>query len=382
MTRCSSDGRWGGGLPGEAPNEFGGWWAKPVETGSEVIGMIRRLFRPHWLLIVVGLALLFAALRTVPLAETWAALRRLGLAQMGALIAANGLVLLTFSGRWWLILRAQGRRIPYRTLAVYRLAAFGVSYFTPGPQFGGEPLQVYLTARRDNVPPAVGAAAVALDKTLELLANFAFLAFGLAMTLVLPGGAFPALVPKAVRAQALLGAGLLLALPAATLAVLWAGRHPFSTPVAFVARCVQRGRPVLARLTVGLRAAEEQVTAFCRRSPGMLLAALGVSALSWAALIGEYWLALWLLGAQASFGQMVAALTAMRLAFLIPLPGALGALEASQITVFAALGFTPGLGAALSLLIRARDVLLAAAGLALAAALTRDAGRQIPGAQP
>ncbi|MCX7706659.1 MAG: flippase-like domain-containing protein, partial [Anaerolineae bacterium] len=165
----------------------------------------------------------------------------------------------------------------------------------------------------------------------------------------------------------------------ATLAALWAGRHPFSTPVAVLARLVRRSRFGLARLADGLREAEGQVTAFCRGSPGMLSASLGISAISWAALIGEYWLALWLLGAQADFWQMVAALTAMRLALLVPLPGALGALEASQITVFAALGFSAGLGAALGLLIRARDVMLGAAGLALAVALVRDVRGRAPG---
>ncbi len=336
--------------------------------------MIHRVFRPHWVLVLIGLAWLAAVLRGVPLAEMWAVLRRLGPAQVAVLIAANGLALLTFSGRWWLILRAQGQRIPYRTLAVYRLAAFGVSYFTPGPQFGGEPLQVYLTTRRDGVPPAVGVAAVVLDRTLELLVNFAFLALGLALTLALQGSVLPILLPASARTQAVLAAGLLLAVPGAALAALWAGRHPFSTPVALLARLIRRGRFGLARLADGLREAEGQVTAFCRGSPGMLSASLGISAISWAALIGEYWLALWLLGAQATFWQMVAALTAMRLAFLVPLPGALGALEASQITILAALGFSAGLGAALSLLIRARDVMLGAAGLALAVVLIRDAG--------
>lgn len=332
--------------------------------------VIRRVFRPHWLFILAGLALLAAVLRSAPLAETGAALRRLGPAQFGLLAAANVLALLTFSGRWWLILRAQGQRIPYRWLAGYRLAAFGVSYFTPGPQFGGEPLQVYLTTRRHGVPSATAVAAVALDKTLELLVNFAFLATGLAAVLALQGRALPLLLPAASRFQAVVGAALLLALPVAALGALWAGRHPLSAPLTALAGRLPRGRARLTRLAGVLRAAEAQVATFCRRSPRTLAAALAVSALSWAALIGEYWLASWLLGARPTIWQMVAALTAMRLAFLAPLPGGLGALEASQAAAFMALGFSPALGIALSLLIRARDILLGAAGLLLAALLT------------
>lgn len=333
--------------------------------------MIRRVFRPHGFLILAGLALLAVVLHSTPLAETWAVLRRLGPGQIGLLAGANLLVLLTFSSRWWLILRAQGQRIPYRRLVGYRLAAFGVSYFTPGPQFGGEPLQVYLTNRRDGVPPAVAVAAVALDKTLELLVNFAFLAAGLAAVLALQGRELPALLPAAARSQAIVGAALLLALPIVVLSALWAGRHPLSTPVAALAGWLPRGRAGLTRLSGVLREAEAQVAVFCRRSPGTLAAALAVSMVSWAALVGEYWLASWLLGAQPAFWQMVAALTAMRLAFLVPLPGGLGALEVSQAVAFAALGFSPALGIALSLLIRARDVVLGATGLALAAVLTQ-----------
>lgn len=338
---------------------------------------MRRVFRPHWLLIVLALALFAAVLRTVPLADTWTVLRRLRPLQIAALVAANSIVLVTFSGRWWLILRAQGQRIPYRALVGYRLAAFGVSYFTPGPQFGGEPLQVYLTTRRDGVPAPVAVAAVALDKILELLANFTFLAAGLAAALALQGRGLPALLPAAARPQAIAGAVLLLALPVGLLIALWAGRHPLSSPVNGLAAILPRGRARVARLAGTLHEAEAQAAVFCRRSPGTLAAALAISVVSWAALIGEYWLALRFLGARPTAGQTVAALTAMRLAFLLPLPGGLGALEASQVLVFAALGFSPALGVALSLLIRARDVALGAAGLAWTAALARLPSRTV-----
>ena len=97
----------------------------------------------------IALALLAWVLIRVPFGDALTALARLTLAQIGGLILLNGLIFLTFSGRWWLILRAQGHTIPYLRLSAYRLAAFGVTYFTPGPQFGGEPLQVYLVQRRD-----------------------------------------------------------------------------------------------------------------------------------------------------------------------------------------------------------------------------------------
>ena len=100
----------------------------------------RRLWRPRCLLWLIPPLLLVWVLRSVSLPDVWRVLTKVGPAQILVLVVANCLVSLTFSARWWLILRAQGHRISYLTLAGYRLAAFGVTYFTPGPQFGGEPL--------------------------------------------------------------------------------------------------------------------------------------------------------------------------------------------------------------------------------------------------
>jgi uncharacterized membrane protein YbhN (UPF0104 family) len=94
-----------------------------------------------------------------------------------------------------------------------------------------------------------------------------------------------------------------------------------------------------------------------------LLAALLVSLVSWGTLIGEYWLALYVLGASLTPGQLVTALIAARIAILFPLPGGLGALEASQVLAMEVLGLDPALGLSLSLLIRSRDVLLGVLGL-------------------
>ena len=148
----------------------------------------RRLprLRPAYLLWLIVPLLLGWALRDIRPAEVAAALGRLGPGQIAALVLVNALTLLSFTGRWWLILRAQGYAIPYLALTGYRVAAFGVSYFTFGPQVGGEPLQVYLLQRRHGVPGSTSAAATALDKLLELLVNFTALVIGL----VLMSGAF------------------------------------------------------------------------------------------------------------------------------------------------------------------------------------------------
>ncbi|MCA9973722.1 MAG: flippase-like domain-containing protein, partial [Anaerolineales bacterium] len=112
-----------------------------------------------------------------------------------------------------------------------------------------------------------------------------------------------------------------------------------------------------------LRAAEAEAAHFCRRAPGTLLAALAVSALSWLLMVLEFWLMLRFLGLPLTPVQAVAVLTAARIAFLLPAPGGLGTLEASQVLALTWLGMSPAAGVAASLLIRARDVSLGLLGL-------------------
>lgn len=337
------------------------------------------MLRPRYLVWLVAPLLFVWALSRVSLPDVWVVLARLGLAQILALALANGLVLLTLSGRWWLILRAQGYPIPYFTLAGYRLAAFAISYFTPGPQFGGEPLQVYLVQRRHRVARPTAISAVALDKSLELFANFAFLLGGVACILLRQ------VFPWPLAGQVIMLPISLLAIPAGFLAAIWLGKHPLSGLLNGVGSLLSSsGFSSLAsnglsrnsrwlekaawlaryqRIYQAIRESEEQATRLCRESPGILAQALAVSLISWAAMAGEFWLMLHTLGLNLTLVQVVGVLTAARLAILLPLPGGLGTLEASQVLALGALGHNPAAGISLSLLIRMRDLALGGLGL-------------------
>ncbi|MBK8047174.1 MAG: flippase-like domain-containing protein [Anaerolineales bacterium] len=330
----------------------------------------RGLLRFFWLALAV--ALLWLTLRTVELGAVWARLSQLQPGQLLLLFAVNLLVLATFSARWWLLLFAQGYRVPYPALMVYRLATFAVSYFTPGPHFGGEPLQVYLVTARHGVPAPVSVAAVVLDKVLEMLANFTFLALGAFVVVhyqLAPGAGDSSFVAIIV---------LLLLVPIGVLGILAAGWHPVSRPLAILDGYWQRvrqwrGLPVqpftAGRAFQATVASEEQCTWLCRRHPWILVAALGASAISWFAIMGEFWYMTGVLGLDLTFVEAMVALLAARLAILLPLPAALGALEASQVLAMQSIGLPAADGVSLSLLIRGRDVLLGVMGLVIAAGL-------------
>jgi uncharacterized protein (TIRG00374 family) len=316
-----------------------------------------RLLR--WLPWLLGAALLAVVIRLVPVNEVAAALRQLRPGEIVVLLAANFVVLLAITARWALLLRGQGHAVPFAALFGYRLAVFGLSYFTPGPHVGGEPLQLLLVEREHGVPRSVALAAVALDKALEFGVNFTFLLLGIAAVLrwrIVPADA----------AQQVLGlVAALLAMPVLYVAATSAGRFPAARLAHRLARA-RPLRPLAGRLSAAaavVEAGEQQVGAFYRRAPAAFAAALGVTLLSWLALVGEFWLMIHFLGLDLTLPQLVTTLTAARLAILLLLPAGLGALEMSQAMAFGALGLDPSVGIAAGLLIRARDTLLAGFGL-------------------
>jgi len=325
----------------------------------------------QWLLLALALGLLWLTLRTIPLTEVWAQLSQLRLEEIALLVAANVLVLATFSARWWILLYAQGYVVPYHKLMGYRLATFAVSYFTPGPHLGGEPLQVYLVSQRHGVPTAASLAAVVLDKLIEMIFNFTFIVLGALFVLQWQRGA-----AQQLQVGPLAGLGLLFMVPAALLGALAMGRHPLSSPLAAALRAWERLRGSagqagskgerLRHFAVTLRESEELGSRLFRARPGLLAAAIAASLVSWIAIIGEFWLMTYILGLGLSLPEAMYALLAARAAILLPLPAAVGALEASQALAMASLGLPAAYGISLSLLIRGRDVLLGLAGLGLA----------------
>ena len=308
--------------------------------------------RKKWVWPVVGwglaLLVLWLVVRAVPLREVWRTLALLRGWQLAALVVLNGLVLLGLNGRWYILLHGLGYKLPFWSLLGHRLAAFGVSYFTPGPQFGGEPVQVVLVERQHGVPRSVAIAAVSLDKAVELLLNFGFLAFG--VLLVVQNG----LLGEAVGGQTAVWTTLLLLPPILYLWLIWRGRQP----VSWLLRAVKLGRWETAVST-----SEAQMITLCQQNSGALLGAIGISALTWALLIAEFYAMASFLGVSLSLAQLIALLTAARVAFLLPLPGGLGTLEASQVWALELMGFNPAVGLGLSLLIRLRDVSLGLLGL-------------------
>lgn len=309
---------------------------------------------------LVTLFLLWTTIRAVPLAAAFQTLRRFSLSEFIILSLLNGLIIIFLTARWWLILWGLGHKLPFSMIIGHRLASFGVSYFTPGPQFGGEVVQVLLVEKRHAVPRTTAVSSVALDKSIELLVNFLFLLMG--MLIILQSRILETTAGWKTAALPV----LLLTIPLLYLIAIWRGYHPLTRFVHLFHPLFDR-RPSWAQgfetAVSGLAASEEQAGHFCHHSPRFLLVALLVSMVGWLVMVIEFRAMLTFLGAHITFLQAVMILTAVRIAFLLPTPGGLGTVEAALMLALPQFNIDPSLSISASVLIHGRDVILSLIGL-------------------
>ena len=314
--------------------------------------MNKKWFRRALVFIVLA-TLLYFALRNAPLTDIFKTLKQLQLWQIVTLLMINSIIYALITLRWWIIVRAESKSLPYLPLMAVRLAVFGVSYFTLGPQVGGEPLQVLYLQRKYGITYTRATASVLMDKLLEFLANFFLLAVGL--TSVLQAG-----ILSTNRSNSLVSLSGLISLciwPPIHIILMTRGIYP----VSIVLRKISNKK--FARF---IFASERMAGNFCRRHLAALLFAIAVSILAAVGMVSEFFFITNFLGIELSFSQTIAAWTAGWLAFLVPLPGGLGALEASQVFALGAFGISAASAISVTFLIRGRDLLIGGLGLLFA----------------
>ena len=297
--------------------------------------------------------LLYFALRNAPLTDILQTLQQLQLWQVLSLLLINSIIYALITLRWWIIVRAESKSLPYLPLVAVRLAVFGVSYFTLGPQVGGEPLQVLYLQRKYGITYTRATASVLMDKLLEFLANFFLLAVGL--TSVLQAGILSTNGSSSL--VSLSGLVILCVWPPIYIILMMRGIYPVSS--------------ILKKITNHksarfIFASERMAGNFCRRHASSLISAIAVSIMAAIGMVSEFFLITNFLGIELSFSQTIAAWTAGWLAFLVPLPGGLGALEASQVFALGAFGISAASAISVTFLIRGRDLLIGGLGLLFA----------------
>lgn len=318
-----------------------------------------------FLLWVVALALGAWTLAQLPLAEISHSIGSLSSTQWIFWLGLNALIILVLTLRWQLLTQALVAPVNLLKLLLIRQAGQAVSFITPGPQFGGEPLQVYWLYQY-GLPLRKALLSLGLDRFFELWVNFSVLL--LAVLLLFTGigdnssdnnthstiGDWQtALVPLLVflglmfaLAWVLIKQPLWINNRLERIAARWQHNHRLNN-------INQHWQSLGDDLRIALRT----------QKPRFLLAVL-LSLLGWAGLLGELYVILHFVGIDADLHSFLIILVAMRMALLLPMPGGVGTLEASVLWSFHTLNLPASAALGLIALMRVRDALVLMVGLA------------------
>jgi uncharacterized protein (TIRG00374 family) len=313
----------------------------------------------HWLFGLIGLALAWYALRGAAWVEVWDLLAGIGPLAILSIAAINLLLLPLMAARWWLLLKTLGSPVGLLILCAYRTAANAISYLTPGPHFGGEPLSIYLLKHRQETSLPVASTSVVVDRLLELLASFVVLTLSLGILAFTETHLF-------TESQGLFVVIAVLVLFTWILSALFTGRRPFSRTVFLLKRFGLLIPWTNGTLMENIVQGEAMAESLFRGHRQQFLFANLLSLAHWLGVFAEFWILSAFLGFPLSLWHLTAVVVVARLAFFTPLPAGIGVLESALPWVTAALGLGSSLGLSLCLIIRFRDLLFTLVGIGLA----------------
>ncbi len=305
--------------------------------------------------VVIGLALLIGVFYLFPFTDFLALVLNISLPLLGLYLLVSFAIFLLLAWRWAIILKAHGITLPKRKILGYRYVGFAVSFVTPGPKVGGEMARAALM-RRDKVSFPKGFSSVVADKTIEL-SSFGMMFF---LSLVFALALLP--IPPGLRATLTVVTVILFLAVTNGFILMIRGKDP----VMRIFRFLRLDKiNFLKKYKQELREFEKNILAFYGKNKKKFWQAQAISAMAWLFALLEFYLIFRMLGITPTFVEVFLVYSVVGMIYMIPIPLALGSLEAGQAAMFTALGLPAAAGAVVAMITRGRDLLWTLVGFTL-----------------
>lgn len=295
-------------------------------------------------IVLVGLVFIYWFISQLEWQQVSILLAKIDMGEIGIWLSINLLLFLLFCIRSWVIFRQIDNSIGFISLVKNRLVGFAVSYITPGPLVGGEPLQIYLLTKVDAIPSTSAVSALFIDRYVDFLANFTFV---VCATFLLFWSAISTALSIAITAFF-----------AAYLSVIIF----YIKKIAVFSLLVSKVS-LLNKFRLFFHKVETQVIDFLHKAKIACVKVFVLCVLIWGLTIYEMWFTLHALDLKPSLLDTLTVLLSLRLVLLAPFPGGIGVLESSQLWVIQYLGFDKNASAITALLVRGRDTFFTLCGL-------------------
>ena len=310
------------------------------------------------ILLLSVLALYWLAFRDISLSDYLTALGSWSNKEILLLAIVNVLVIIAMCMRLWIILKRCGVTVSICHLAAYRIASNAISYITPGPHVGGEPFQILGLIRKHRLTSGLAVASVITDRVVEMVANLSLICIGSLYLMLFSS------LGATISAQVMAVPLLVLIAICVLLKMVAAGRRPLYVFLQQIKKmfrhCTLKSTWATILITGEMRTRE-----ILGQPQPILWLYFGCALMQWVLMGAEIWIIYTMIGVPLQPSELIAVVLFARVAFLLPLPGALGALEASQMMILAYLQMPPSAGLAACVIMRVRDLFVVGLGVSL-----------------
>ena len=308
-------------------------------------------FLTVWL---VGCSLVFFTVRELPLAGILERLGEISPLRLVGLLAINSLILFLSVKRWQILAQAFDIQLSLAHLFKVRQAGNTISFVTPGPQFGGEPLQLYWLRQSREIPMDISLAILGADRFMEIFINLSILLLSVIFI-------FYTDIEVNLSKTFLF---IFLTVSILTMLLVLFLRQPEWLENIF--------KSLFSRFTHTVSNSNESQNASSswgriltkiEKNKSKVILAATIALLGWIALLFELLMMMEALGVSSNFYEVIFVMLGIRIALLMPIPGGVGTIEASLFWSFEILGLTLAGAGGLIALNRLRDVIVLFIGI-------------------
>ena len=308
-------------------------------------------FLTAWL---VGCSLVFFTVRELPLAGILERLGEISPLRLVGLLAINSLILFLSVKRWQILAQVFDIQLSLAYLFKVRQAGNTISFVTPGPQFGGEPLQLYWLSQSHEIPMDISLAILGADRFMEIFINLSILLLSVIFI-------FYTDIEVNLSKTFLF---IFLTVSILTMLLVLFLRQPEWLENIF--------KSLFSRFTHTVSNSNESQNASSgwgrllkkiEKNKSKVILAATIALLGWIALLFELLMMMEALGVSSNFYEVIFVMLGIRIALLMPIPGGVGTIEASLFWSFEILGLTLAGAGGLIALSRLRDVIVLFIGI-------------------
>ena len=297
--------------------------------------------------VVLGCILLYFIVKNNPYEDIISTIRAQSAYTLAIFVAISVGLMLLQTWRWHLIIQSTGRKVPFSRAFQYKIVGYGISFLTPTPKIGGEPVRAALL-EKEGFTYRKSLATITVDKVIELSTMGVLFVFGALVSIL-----FFALPKNTVY--------LLVGISVIILGVITIFYYKMLENDMFLVKLFRQLGLNKIKLIKGM---EQNIITFDRmlikfydQHRKVFYKALTISVLSWCAMFFEYYVILVFFGYYLNVAQLFLIITVMGVAYMLPIPLALGVLEAGQVYVFRLLRLNGAAGVGLAMIIRVRDLI-------------------------